>query len=59
LVFIPRGKIFGIRLQQALEQGQITPELRSSLADPVVGFFHAFEIAALLMVVFLMVFKPL
>jgi uncharacterized membrane protein len=59
LVFIPRGKVFGSRLEHALEEGRITPELRSSLADPVVGFFHGFEILVLLFVVFLMVFKPL
>jgi uncharacterized membrane protein len=58
-VFVPRGKIFSGRLKQAIQQGQITPALRSSLVDPVVAFFHWFEIMALLLVVVLMVFKPL
>jgi uncharacterized membrane protein len=58
LVFIPRGKAFGALLQKALDQGQMTPELRAGLRDPVVGLCHLFEMAALGLVVVLMVFKP-
>lgn len=58
-VFIPRGRVFGDLLQEAIGLGRMTPELRASLNDPVVGWSHAFEIAALLLVFFLMVFKPI
>ncbi len=57
-VFLPRGKVFGQRLAEALEQGEITPALRQSLNDPVVRAAHYFEIAAILLIVALMVFKP-
>ena len=59
LVFIPRGKAFGRHLQTAIEEQRITPELRASLDDPVVGFAHWMEICVLALVVVLMVFKPL
>ncbi|MGH2606889.1 MAG: hypothetical protein ACRDG5_09895 [Anaerolineales bacterium] len=59
LVYIPRGKVSGPLLQEAVEQGRITPALRASLDDPVVRFAHAYEIAAVLLVLVLMVFKPI
>jgi uncharacterized membrane protein len=59
LVFIPRGKVFDRLLQEAVEQGRITPALRASLDDPVVGLSHGFELAAVLLVFVLMVFKPI
>ncbi|HET7010373.1 MAG TPA: DUF2269 family protein [Anaerolineales bacterium] len=58
LVFVPRGKVFERHLRQALDQGVITPAVRASLNDPVVGFAHTFEMVALALVVILMVFKP-
>ena len=58
LVFLPRGKTFEPVLQDALAQGQITPQLRVKLNDGVVRFAHGFEIISLVVIVFLMVFKP-
>lgn len=57
-VFLRRGRQFDRHLQQALYQGEITPQLRASLNDPVVRLAHYFEIAAIVLVIFLMVFKP-
>src|SRR5215207_8164073 len=56
LVFLPRGKTFEPVLQDALAQGQITPQLRVKLNDGVVRFAHGFEIISLVVIVFLMVF---
>jgi uncharacterized membrane protein len=58
LIFIPRGKIFDRVLQSALAAGQITPELRASLDDPVVKYTHWAENAGLLIIIVLMVLKP-
>ncbi|RPH75083.1 DUF2269 family protein [bacterium] len=57
-VFIPRGKVFGRHLAEAVSRGEITPQLRASLNDPVVRLAHLFEIAAILLIVILIVFKP-
>ena len=58
LIFLPRGKKFDLALEKALAQGQITPELRSYLDDPVVRLAHGYEFFAMVAIVFLMVFKP-
>jgi len=57
-IFIPRGKKFGVALEDALGKGQMTPELRLHLDDPVVRAAHWYELIAMTAVVFLMVFKP-
>ncbi len=58
LIFLPRGKKFAVVLNDALAKGQITPELRAHLDDPVVRTAHWYELISLAVVVFLMVFKP-
>jgi uncharacterized membrane protein len=58
LVFVPRGKRFDPILREALAAGQITPQLRAALNDPVVRFAHWYEMISLVIVVFLMVFRP-
>ena len=57
-VFIPHGKKFDPILRDALAAGQITPQLRAELDDPVVQFAHWYEMVSLVVVVILMVFKP-
>lgn len=57
-VFLPKGRVFGAHLQDALKQGVITPALSASLNDPLVRAAHVFEIAAVLLVLLLMIFKP-
>ena len=59
LVFIPRGKVFGAHLEEAIRLGRMTPELKASLDDPVVAAAHLFEELALILIVALMVFRPI
>ncbi len=58
LIFLPRGKLFRAALQEALAKGQITPELRAHLDDPVVRIAHAYELVSMVAIMYLMVFKP-
>jgi uncharacterized membrane protein len=58
LIFLPRGKKFGVALEDALAKGQMTPELRATLDDPVVRAAHWYELIGMVVVVFLMVLKP-
>ena len=58
LVFIPKGKLFDVALQDALARGQMTPELRAHINDRTVRIVHFIELAALSFITFLMVFKP-
>jgi hypothetical protein len=58
LIFIPRGKKYAVALNDALAQGQMTPELRLHLEDPVVKAAHWYELISMPVIVFLMVFKP-
>jgi uncharacterized membrane protein len=59
LVYLPRGKRFARLLQEALYAGQRTTALNSALDDPVIKWAHRAEYAALLVILFLMVFKPI
>src|SRR3989304_43432 len=47
LVFIPRGKLFDVALQDALAKGQMTPELRAHINNPTVRIVHFIELAVL------------
>jgi uncharacterized membrane protein len=58
LIFLPRGKKFAVVLEDALAKGQMTPQLRLSLEDPVVKAAHWYEMISMPLIVFLMVFKP-
>jgi hypothetical protein len=58
LVFVPRGKIFAALLTSALAVGQITPQLRTHLNDPVVRMVHWYELVSTVFIIGLMVFKP-
>jgi uncharacterized membrane protein len=58
LVFLPRGKLFDAALKDALAKGQFTPELRTHINDKVVRNVHIFELTAIGVVIFLMVFRP-
>jgi hypothetical protein len=50
--------MFAASLQEASAQGQITPALRTQIADPVVRRAHAAEMLGVGLIVALMVFKP-
>ena len=56
--FIPRGKIFEPIMQDALAKRQVTPELQEQLHDPAMKRMHLLEMAGVVIVVILMVFKP-
>jgi uncharacterized membrane protein len=58
LIFLPRGKLFRIALEDALTKGQMTPELRTHLDDPVVRLAHTYELVSMVAIMYLMVFKP-
>ncbi|HEX6269844.1 MAG TPA: DUF2269 family protein [Anaerolineales bacterium] len=58
LIFLPRGKLFDAALKDALDKGEMTPELRLRLDDPVVRAAHWYELIGMGAVVFLMVFRP-
>ncbi len=58
LVFIPRGKLFGNALQDALAENRITPQLSNALNDKVVATAHRYELLVVGLVVILMVTKP-
>ena len=58
LVFLPRGKLFDAALKDALAKGQFTPELCTHINDKVVRNVHIFELSAIGVVTFLMVFRP-
>jgi uncharacterized membrane protein len=58
-VFLPRGKVFGQHLEEAIQRGEVTPELRASMNDQIVRFSQVYELAATSLIVILMVFKPI
>ena len=58
LIFLPRGKLFRVALEDALAKGQMTPELRAHLDDPIVRLAHSYEFVSMVVIVYLMVFKP-
>jgi hypothetical protein len=58
LVFAPRGRRFDLALQDALAQGQWTPQLRAAVDDKLVRVVHVSEIVMVVVVVYLMVYKP-
>ena len=58
LIFLPRGKRFRAALEDALARGQMTPELRAHLNDPLVRLAHGYELVSMVVIVYLMVAKP-
>ena len=58
VVFLPRGKRFDESLQDALTLGELTSQLKAALNDRVVKAAHAYELAVVGIVIFLMVTKP-
>lgn len=57
-IFIPRGKIFGEALEDAVAKGEITTELRAAFHDPLVRVAHYAEAILVGAIVYLMVMKP-
>ena len=57
-VFLPRGKVFGGALEEAITAGRVTERLTAAFRDPAVRFAHIYEIVAVLVIIWLMVAKP-
>lgn len=57
-IFVPGGKRFEQALAGAESAGQVTPELTAAFHDPAVRAGHIYELAALVVIIFLMVAKP-
>ena len=58
LYFLPSGKRFDAVLTAALEQGTMSAELRREIQNPVTRAVHVVELALVIAVVILMVFRP-
>jgi hypothetical protein len=58
LVFLPRGRVFEEAFVGAVEAGRVTPELPTAFRDPVVAAARRYEVAVVVVVLYLMVTKP-
>lgn len=58
VIFLPRGKVYEVVLQEAIARGEITPSLRASFQDPVVRWAHRWEEIAIILIIYLMIAKP-
>ena len=58
LVFLPRGRVFSAALNEAVAEGAITARLQAAFRDRVVLAAHAYELAAMVVVLVLMIAKP-
>ena len=57
-IFLPRGKAFGIAMEEATSAGRVTDRLTAAFRDPLVRFAHIYEFVAILVIIWLMVAKP-
>ena len=57
-VFLPRGRVFGAALDDAVARNEVTPRLRAAFADRVVVRSHWAEFIGVAVIVVLMVLKP-
>jgi uncharacterized membrane protein len=57
-VFLPRGRIFGAALDDAVARNEVTPGLQAAFADRVVARSHWAEFIGIAVIVVLMVLKP-
>ena len=57
-MFIPRGKRFGVAFEEAVAAGSVTDRVSAALRDPVVRLAHIYELAAIVVIIWLMVSKP-
>ncbi len=57
-VFVPKGKRFEALLAEAGSVKKVTPGLTAAFRDPAVRMAHAWELAAVVAIIVLMVTKP-
>ena len=58
LVFLPRGRMFEVALQEATDASTVTPALAAAWSDRVVRAAHLYELGAVTVVLVLMLAKP-
>ena len=58
LVFLPRGKLFELALDQAVAQGKVTPELTAELTHRSVFWSYVYQTASAVVIIALMIAKP-
>lgn len=57
-VYIPRGKVFEQKMEAAMASGASVSAVRADLDDSLVRWAHYFEYASILVILYLMTFKP-
>jgi uncharacterized membrane protein len=57
-IFLPRGRVFGRALEDALRQGSVTPTLQAAFADRLVAIAHVYELVVVFLIMVLMIAKP-
>lgn len=57
-LYIPRGKALGRKLNEAMASGGNISAIRAELDAPVIQWAHYFDYASLIVILYLMSFKP-
>jgi hypothetical protein len=57
-VFVPRGKVFRLALEEGISRNEITPALKAALEDPLVEAARFYELAMIAVLTWLMVARP-
>jgi uncharacterized membrane protein len=57
-IFLPRGRVFGQALEDALRQGSVTSNLQAAFADRLVAIAHVYELVVVFLIMILMIAKP-
>ena len=57
-IFLPKGHVYRVALEEATEAGRVTPQLLAALDDPLVGAGRAYEIVMVVTLAYLMIMKP-
>jgi hypothetical protein len=58
LVDVPHEKLVNKKLEEALREGRVTPDLQAAFADKTVRAVEIYGLAVIAVIVFLMVMKP-
>src|SRR5215212_6396323 len=58
VVFLPKGRLFGAALDEAVTADRVTPGLIIAFGHPVVRGAHIYEFAAVIVVLVLMLTRP-
>ena len=58
LVFLPKGRVYRLALEDAIGRDEVTPALRAALRDPVVGAARGYELVMVAVLAWLMIARP-